>query len=279
MFPAGDAAMRIVICAKEVLDPDAVNNYALAGRLEIGEDGKTLTQTTIPRLINAYDEQAIEAALRLRDAGADCTISVVSAGPDQTSLLKHAAALGADEIAAIPLDPAAADYHSVAFLLAAYIRSSGGADLVLCGRQASDDDQGVVPALLGEALGMPIVSIARAVELGESADGPVVRVTRVTPDGDEVVEASCPVVVTISNELGEPRFPTTAKKIAARRMKPTVVSVEELSLPPEELAPRVALARQFVPTVQGNCEFLSGETPAELADRLIAKLREDSVLQ
>jgi electron transfer flavoprotein beta subunit len=270
--------MRIVICAKEVLDPDAVNNYALAGRLEIGEDGKTLTQTAIPRLINAYDEQAIEAALRLRDAGAECTISVVSAGPDQASLLKHAAALGADEIAAIPVDLAASDYHSIAFLLAGYIRSSGGADLVLCGRQASDDDQGVVPALLGESLGMPIVSIARALELVEAAGGPAVRVTRVTPDGDEVVEASCPVVVTISNELGEPRFPTTAKKIAARRMKPTIVSVDELSLPSEEREPRVMLTRQFVPTVQGNCEFLSGETPGELADRLIENLRKDSVL-
>ena len=73
------------------------------------------------------------------------------------------------------------------------------------------------------------------VELVEAAGGPAVRVTRVTPDGDELVEASCPVVVTISNELGEPRFPTTAKKIAARRMKPTIVSVDELSLPPEEL--------------------------------------------
>jgi electron transfer flavoprotein beta subunit len=270
--------MRIVICAKEVLDPDAVNNYALAGRLEIGEDGKTLTQTAIPRLMNAYDEQAIEAALRLRDAGADCTIGVVSAGPDQASLLKHAAALGADEIAAIPVDSTVADYHSVACLLAAYIRSSGGADLVLCGRQASDDDQGVVPALLGEALGMPIVSIARALELVDSTDRLAVRVTRVTPDGDELVEASCPVVVTISNELGEPRFPTTAKKIAARRMKPTIVSAEELSLPPEELQPRVTLTRQFVPTVQGNCEFISGETPAELADRLMENLRKESIL-
>ncbi len=54
--------MRIVVCAKEVLDPDAVNSYALAGRLIIGEDGKTLTQASIPRLMNAYDEQAIEAA-------------------------------------------------------------------------------------------------------------------------------------------------------------------------------------------------------------------------
>jgi electron transfer flavoprotein beta subunit len=71
-------SMRIVVCVKEVLDPDAVDNYALAGRLTIGEDGKTLTQAAIPRLINAYDEQAIEAALRLRDAGADCKIAVVS---------------------------------------------------------------------------------------------------------------------------------------------------------------------------------------------------------
>ena len=91
--------MRIVVCVKEVLDPDAVNNYALAGRLEIGEDGKTLTQTTIPRLMNGFDEQAIEAALRLRDAGAECTITVVSAGSDPANLLKHAAALGADQIA------------------------------------------------------------------------------------------------------------------------------------------------------------------------------------
>jgi electron transfer flavoprotein beta subunit len=279
MFVPGDAAMRIVICAKEVLDPDAVNNYALAGRLEIGEDGKTLTQTAIPRLINAYDEQAIEAALRMRDAGLECTICVVSAGPDQASLLKHAAALGADEIATIPVDPATVDYHVIASLLAAYIRSSGGADLILCGRQASDDDQGVVPALLGESLGMPVVSIARAVEVAEAGGGTAVRVTRVTPDGDELVEASFPVVVTISNELGEPRFPTTARKIAARRMKPTVVSVEELSLPPEEREPKVTMTRQFVPTVQGNCEFLSEETPAALADRLIENLRKDGVLQ
>ena len=177
------------------------------------------------------------------------------------------------------VDPATADYHSIAFLLAGYIRMSGGADLVLCGRQASDDDQGVVPALLAESLGMPLVSIARAVELVEGSGGPAVRVTRVTPDGDELVEASCPAVVTISNELGEPRFPTTAKKIAARRMKPTLVSVEELSLPTEQLEPRVAMVRQFVPTVQGNCEFLPGETPGELADCLIEGLRREGFLQ
>jgi electron transfer flavoprotein beta subunit len=268
--------MRIIVCAKEVLDPDAVNNYAVAGRLVIGDDGKTLTQTAIPRLMNGYDEQALEAALRLRDAGVDCTIVVVSVGPDQTALLKHAGSLGADEIVAIAADPATLDCHAVASLLTAYIRSSGGADLLLFGRQASDDDQGVVFALIGEALGMPIVTVARDLEL---TDGAVLRVTRVTPDGDEVVEVNCPAAVTVSNELGDPRYPTAAKKLAARRMKPTVVAVDDLGVPAEQLQPRATLSQQFVPTIQGNCEFLSGDTPAALGDSLIQRLREDGTIQ
>src|SRR3990172_5100089 len=137
--------MRIVVCVKEVLDPDAVNNYALVGRLVIGDDGRTLTQASIPRLMNAYDEQAIEAALRLRDAGGECTITVVSVGADPVAILRHAAALGADEIATVPVDAAALDGQATARVLAAFVRQTGGADLVLCGRQASDDDQGGGP--------------------------------------------------------------------------------------------------------------------------------------
>ncbi len=267
--------LRIVVCAKEVLDPDAVNNYAIEGRLVIGEDGKTLTQTTIPRLMNAYDEQAIEAALRVREAGAAAAIVVVSAGNDPGEILKHAAALGVDETVHIQLDATAADHHVVAAALAAYIRTSGGAGLVLCGRQASDDDQGVVPALIGEALDMPVVTIARAVEL--PAPG-VVRVTRVTPDGDEVVEASCPAVVTISNELGQPRYPTMAGRMAARKKRPTVVAADALGLLPDALVPKVAVIRQFVPTVQGHCEFITGAGPDEIAGRLLAQLRGDGII-
>jgi len=268
--------MKIVICAKEVLDPDAVDNYVLHGRLEIGADGKTLTQTSIPRLMNAYDEQAIEAALRLRDAGMEASIAVVSVGTDPSNILRHAAALGADEIAHIAVDTAELDGHGIATLLAAYVRLLGGADLVLCGRQASDDDQGVVPALLGEMLEMPVITVARAVEL--PGGSPTLRVTRVTPNGDEVVEASCPAVVTISNELGAPRYPTTARTMKARRMKPTLLTSEQLAVRPEDLQPRVTLTRQFVSTVQGSCELIDGGSPAELAERLLARLREAKVL-
>lgn len=268
--------MRIVVCVKEVLDPDAVNNYALAGRLQIGDDGKSLTQAAIPRLMNGFDEQALEAALRLRDAGLDCTISVVSAGPAPGDILKHAAAMGANEVASIEAEPGAMDGHGIAALLARYIETSGGAELVLCGRQASDDDQGVVPVLLGERLGLPIVTIARDIA---AIDGPGWHVTRVTPDGDEEVEVSGAAVVTISNELGDPRYPTAANKIKARKVKPVEIAVADLGLAAADSEPRVRFTKQFVPTIQGNCEFIDGGTPGEIADRLIEKLRADNVIQ
>ncbi len=265
--------MRIVICVKEVLDPDAVNNYAIAGRLEIGDDGKSLTQAAIPRLINGFDEQALEAALRIRDAGQECTISVISIGEDPTKILKHCGALGADELISVEGDSSAFDCHVVASIISAQIEKSGGADLILCGRQASDDDQGVVPALIGERLSMPVVPFARAVNV---VDG-TLRVTRVTPNGDEGVEVAGPAVVTVSNELGDPRYPTAAAKIKARKMKPTQVQVDELGLAPEDLAPKANLVKQFVPEIQGNCEFIEGDSPAALADNLIKRLREESL--
>jgi electron transfer flavoprotein beta subunit len=266
--------MRIVVCAKEVLDPDAVNAYALAGRLTISDDGRTITQTAIPRLMNAYDEQAIEAALRIRDAGFEVTITAVSAGEDPSAILKHAAALGADEIVHLKVADGETDCAGVAALLARFIRTSGGADLVLCGRQASDYDQGVVPPMLGELLGAPVITVARDVAL----NGAAVQVTRVTPDGDEVVEADLPVIVTISNELGAPRYPTAARSMQARRMQPVVMTPAGLGLSMEELAPRVVLERLSVPRAQGNCEFMNGGSPAESARKLISLLRQEQLL-
>jgi electron transfer flavoprotein beta subunit len=136
----------------------------------------------------------------------------------------------------------------------------------------------VVPAIVGEVLGMPVVTIARAVELVASAADPAVRVARVTPDGDEVVEVSCPAVVTISNELGTPRYPTAARRMAARRMQPKALTICDLAVRDEDLHPRARLVRQFVPRVQGACEMLSGATPAQVAEQLLARLETESVI-
>lgn len=260
--------MRIVVCVKEVLDPAAVNNYALAGNLKIAADGRTPEVAAIPRLINGYDEQAMEAALRIRDQGVACTITAVTIGSDRKDLLKHCAALGADEIVAIDPGAAELDGQVVANILAAYVKSIGGADLVLCGRQASDDDQGVVPLLLAEKLGLPAATLAHAVEVNGSS----VTVTRATADGDEVVRGPLPAVVTVSNELGTPRFPTAKAKMAARKMSPVELAPAALGLAAQELQPAVVMLRQYVPKVQGNCKFLSGSA-AEIARELMEKIR------
>ena len=265
--------MRIVVCVKEVLDPNAVNNLALAGKLRIGADGRTLEVAAVPRLINGYDEQGMEVALRIRDAGVACTIVAVSIGSDTQAILRHCAALGADEVVAI--DPAghALDGAAVARVLAAYVTSSGGADLVLCGRQASDDDQGVVPVLLAERLGLPAVLFARAVEVA----GRSLSVTRVTTDGDEVVQGPLPALVTVSNEVGVPRFPTAKAKMAARKMAPVAVDIAALGLAAADLASSVEVVRQQLPVVSGHCEFLQGSA-AEAARELITRLRADGVV-
>jgi electron transfer flavoprotein beta subunit len=121
---------------------------------------------------------------------------------------------------------------------------------------------------------MPVITVARDVAL----NGGTVRVTRVTPEGDEVVEADLPAVVTISNELGAPRYPTAARSMQARRMPPTIVSPEELGLTPDAVVPRVALEKLFVPLVQGDCEFINGASATESARTLVARLREERLL-
>ena len=130
-----------------------------------------------------------------------------------------------------------------------------------------------MPVLIGEKLGLAIAPLARDVAL----NGSTLKVTRATPDGDEVVEGALPAVVTVSNELGTPRFPSAKSKMAARKMSPTEVSVASLGLAASELKPGVVLMRQFVPEVQGNCEFLKG-SPAEVARQLLDKLRADRVI-
>ncbi len=267
--------MRIVVCVKEVVDPDAVNALALGGHLSLPPGAREVSHPAICRLINGYDEQAVEAALRLRDRGLECTIVAISVGENPLPVLRHALALGADEMVHVPavgLEPLA-----VARVLAAYVRRTG-ADLVLCGRQASDDDQAVVPPALAELLSWPVVTQARAVEIECSPQGAQARVTQVTPEGDWMWEVPLPAVISVSNELGQPRYPTAARSIRARRMSPQVVTVQELGLGPQELAPLTALESLAVAQVQGECQFIEGSTAEEKARLLVQKLAQEGLI-
>lgn len=265
---------RIVVCTKQVLDPDGLNAFAIAGRLAVDDSGRGFI-ADITRIMNAYDEQAIEAALRLRDAGLDCTITAIAVGSEDASgMLRHALAMGCDEaVLVVDADVSLADGMRTVKLLVAAIEARGGADLVLCGRQGSDYDQGVVPAALAELLGSTYVTIAADIR---AEDGGVL-VRRVTPVGDEVVRSSLPATVTISNELGIPRYPTAQGRMRARRTPPEVLQAADLL--PKDGVHLVELVGLAVPEIQGRCELINGATPAEQAAALLAKLRGAVVLR
>jgi electron transfer flavoprotein beta subunit len=121
---------------------------------------------------------------------------------------------------------------------------------------------------------IPCVTVAQRVEVVDS--GLVVH--RVITDGYEVVEASLPALVTVSNELGEPRYPTLRGIMTASRKAPTVWSAADLGLDAAMLAPRLELTDLFVPVVDKVCEFIEGEDEVDAGRQLALRLREAKLI-
>ncbi len=165
--------MRAVVCMKQVVDP-----LIPATELLLDQDGKKIRQAVAgPPVINGFDEQALEAALRLRESLGGLDIVGLSVGDSfNTDVMKRSLAVGADQLVLVQ-DPSLDTWDAglVAATLAAAIGHLGGADLVLCGRQASDWDHAVVPLLLAQSLGLPCLTLAREV----SVRGQTVQVERV----------------------------------------------------------------------------------------------------
>jgi len=265
--------VRIAVCMKQVPNPDA-----LAAVLRVDEAALSVVLPPgHPQVASPFDEQALEAALRIRDQrGADVKITALTLGPESArAVLKQALALGADDGVHI-LDSAfdGADGYVVAHALAAAIRKLGGIDLVLAGRQAADWDAGIVGLGLAETLGLPSVSFACGIE----ASGDELRVERVLSDGFETVATPLPALVTISNELGEVRKANLRETMRAARKPVAVWTATDLGMEAAQLRPRRSLTRLFVPQKQAQCELIEAATGAEQGVRLAQRLRAARVI-
>jgi electron transfer flavoprotein beta subunit len=263
--------MEIIVCAKQVLDPDTPPSG-----LRIDAEANAVTSTAgLPPMINGFDEQALEAAIRLKEAQGG-TITVITLGKDlEPDVIRKPLSMGADELVVV-WDGAfeGGDSYSTAHGLAAAIRKIGTFDIILCGRQAADWDAGQVGPGIAEILGIPCVTFAK----GIMATGATVRIERALPDGHELVEASMPCLVTVSNELGAARYPTLRGVMAARRKQPIIWDAEALGIEPATVAPRTTLLRLSMPEKAADCEVVAGETPEEAGKRLALKLREARVI-
>ena len=265
-------ALKIAVLAKQVLDPE----MPLAAFRVDSEANKVVTPPNIPPVVNGFDENAVEAALQIKDAQ-EASITVISCGASfALDVMKKPLSMGADELILLQDDAFdnTVDSFFTARVLAEAIRKLGGFDLIICGRQASDWDNAQVPLGLVEILGLSCIALCRKVEVG---DGKVVAECNI-PDGYEVIEAPLPALVTVSNELGQPRYPTLRGIMAATRVRPTIWTASDLGLDSSQLQPRLTLRRLLVPESGQDCEFIEGDNEADAGRHLALKLREDKLI-
>lgn len=266
--------MNIIVCIKQILDPEMP-----PPKFKLDSESKQVVPPEgIPPVINPYDEQAVELALRLKEKHGG-KITALSLGSEAaSSIVKHALAMGADEgvvLAGKAFD--GSDSFSTAYILTKAIQKVGDYDLVLCGRQAADWDEGVVGSIIAENLGLPLVTLAEAIDV---ADGEL-KVKRVTLDGYQVFAVPMPALVTVSNEVGQPRLPSGWGIISAVRTQIPVWDAGDIDADPSQVgagATRRKLVKLFIPARERKCEIVEGEDTAEASVKLATRLREAGII-
>jgi electron transfer flavoprotein beta subunit len=264
--------LHIVVCVKQVPDWDIPPSS-----FKVDEGAKRVVPPPgVAAVTSQFDAIAVEAAMRIKDAGADAKVTVMSMGPATArESIKQGLAMGGDEGVLLSDDAFNnLDSHGTAAVLTAAIKKLGDVDLVLTGRQAVDWDMGVTGTLIAENLDAPVITFAKAVSVADSK----VTVERVLPDAFETVEAPLPAVVTVSNELGEPRYPKLPQIMAAGKKQVTTWGAGDLGLDAAALAPKLTLESLFVPVVDTKVELIAGDTPEEQAMNLARRLKEAKLI-
>ncbi|MGB2694903.1 MAG: electron transfer flavoprotein subunit beta/FixA family protein [Dehalococcoidia bacterium] len=263
--------MHIVCCVKQVPDWDIPPS-----NFKVDEATKQVVPPAgVAPVRSQFDEIGVEAAMRIKDQSPDTKITILTMGPEGArDAIKHSLAMGADE--GLLLSDAlfgSLDWYQISLVLSKAVEKLGDVNLVICGRQAVDWDMGVTGSGIAELLGWPVLTICKDAQVKDST----VVVERVLMDGFETVEAPLPAVTTISNELGEPRYPKLQQIMQAARKQVTVWSAADLGLDESQLGEggrKLSLQRLYIPQSDMQVEIIEGDTPEEKAQNLARKLKE-----
>ncbi len=261
---------NIIVCMKQVLDPEAPLSL-----FKIDPEAKqAILPKATPPVLSPFDENALEAALKIKDSQ-PANVIVVSLGKKLTrTVVKAPLAAGADQLFLLE-DDSFSDFNTAltARALVAAIQKIGQFDLILCGIQAADTNAGQVPTGIASLLGIPCITFARKVDLNDNK----VRVEKALADGSEVVELPLPAVVTTSYEVGTLREPGVEAFMSAGKKPMTVWNAQTLGLQPGITNP-TSFAKMYQPAHDTKCEIMEGASPEEKAGKLVAKLKENKVI-
>jgi electron transfer flavoprotein beta subunit len=206
--------MNIVVCVKYVPDATADRHF---------ESDNTVDRVGVPGLLSELDEYAVEQALQLKEKGeADETeVTALTIGPEDASeAIKKALQMGADKGVHVVDDAiAGSDALATSQVLAAAIEKIGDVDVVMCGMSSTDASMSVVPAMLAERLDLPQVTLGSVIESQGAGDSWEFRIKRDGDTSTEVIGASAPLVLSVTDQSGEARYPSF-KGIMAAKKKP-----------------------------------------------------------
>ncbi len=254
--------MKFLVCLKQVPDSTV--------RVKVGGDRRSIAAEGITWSISPYDEYAIELALERKDADASTVVSVVTVGPARSrDALRQALAMGCDD-ATLVTSEADLSALDVAKALAAVVNEAKP-DVVLCGKQASDDDQGLVGPALAEALGWPHVGMLTKLVPGASG----LELWREVEGGHEVWSAAPPVVALVHKSEKEPRYPSLPGIMKAKRKEIPEKDLASCGVTPGAPRPEVALMDLPPQRGQGKVWKLDGDAKG-VAEQVAKALREEA---
>ena len=256
--------MDVVVFVKQVPDTEA------AVRPDSSAPGH-IVETGIKFIVNPYDEFAVEEAIRIKEAKGGKVVVVTIGPPRSEEALRTCIAMGADD--AIRIDPSGLpdlDALGYAQLLAKAV-SQAPFDLILCGKQAIDDDLGAVGTFVAELLGLPHVAVVTKLEL---ANGKAICRKEID-GGTQTVEVQLPAVISAQKGLNEPRYPALRGLMLAKKKEIRVLTPASLGLSADELRPAYKVEKLEAPPARGKGKILQGE-PEVTAVELVRLLREEA---
>lgn len=254
--------MDILVLVKQVPDTEAIIRAQSDTELDI-ENKYSL---------NFFDEFAVEEALRIKEKLGSGKVAVITLGSKKAvDALRRGIAMGADEAFQIE-DPALEeiDGYATAKTLAKFIESQGY-DVILCGKQAIDDDSGAVGPALAQFLGIPYLT--SIVELKIAADKKEARAAREIEGGTEIVTCPLPALFTAQKGLNEPRIPQVAGVMKAMKAQIQKFDLKALGLSPEDVRPKTKILKFYPPGKRPPVKMIEEEFPKNV-EVLVKILRE-----
>jgi electron transfer flavoprotein beta subunit len=251
--------MNIVVLVKSIPDPN--------GDVELGDD--FLVERDGEGTLDPGDEYAVEAALQLAEAS-EGEVTVVSMGPEgAVSAIRRALSMGAHRAVVITDDSLrGADVLGTARVLAAAL-DRAPFDLVLTGVESTDGYTGTLPMAVAELIGVPAVTFARKVE----AAGEGISVERQTEAGYDVVESALPALATVTAAATEPRYPTLKGIMGAKQKPLDTLSLADLGLTLDDVAPTQRVAAVESAPQKGPGEIVQGDAAASRVADLLAEAK------